>query len=135
MPSISHIKPTYAFFFAGATPLGLGLALEYASKLTITSRIAGVYVALNVPDGPTVYIYNFDMSEPSANDLENQYDSTEELIVDHDFKWLYALLRPGSGTLYEWGGGTLPEPYWHRDGTAETRGIRVSTCLGARMSV
>ena len=77
MPSISHIKPTYAFFFAGATPLGLGLALEYASKLTITSRIAGVYVALNVPDGPTVYIYNFDMSEPSANDLENQYDSTE----------------------------------------------------------
>ena len=79
--------------------------------------------------------YNFDMSEPGADDLENQYDSTEELIVDHDFKWLYALLRPGSGTLYEWGGGTLPAPYWHRDGTAETRGIRVSTCLGARMSV
>lgn len=133
-PAVSMLTSGLNFTLAGAEKLTLGLAFEYESSIQLTTRVNGIDVPVTIPDAATVFVYNFDSPDPDAHQLEHQQPPTEPFMVDHDFKWIYTLLRPKSGPLFAWDLGALPAPFWSRSAGIEARGIRVSTCFPGRIS-
>ena len=113
------------------TQLALGVSLTFDAPCVIAVSDAP---ALRIPDGATVWICNYDKEMPALSDLDGQSAPTEPSIVDHDFKWLYALVEPLTSKLPVWAGGYLPAPEWSEPDGISARTISVSTCFPGRIS-
>lgn len=103
---VAHAPARFPFNLAGTTLTHLSPRLQFdASKVDV--RIGSQ--CISVDEGDTVVIYNFEAPAPSIEDLEKEeVKSCMGHITGGDFRWLYSLLRPHSGT--SWPPVTLPVP-------------------------
>ena len=136
-PVVSHAVAGHQFKLDKQAPLSLALQMEFTAGLAITVRGPIETVALHVADNTHVFIYNYDKPEPTVSELTTESWPNVPFVIDHDFKWLYSLLRPKSlKPLDEWACGYLPAPIWQRSSSPEGVGVRcvsVSTCFPARI--
>ncbi|MBC7842400.1 MAG: hypothetical protein H7099_08800 [Gemmatimonadaceae bacterium] len=107
------------------------LDLSFDTDLTISGATP---TPIAVRDGSEVFVYNFDVRTPTRDELFEVHDPHADLSIDHDFKWLYSLVTPTSGTLLDWSDGYLPAPFLRRDGPVDSASpaslflVSVSTC-------
>lgn len=87
--------------------------------------------AFELQNGDELFIYNADKLSPDRDYLITSREITDELIVDHDFKWLYSLTKPKNGSFEDWASDGLPCPKWRRSGGPRT--VSVSTCFPGRI--
>jgi hypothetical protein len=96
-----------------AANLAYSLAWDVPNGAKLTVQTPFTTDVIELLDGDTVYIYNFDSPNPGADGLSKQESCSAhegEDIVDHDFKWLYQLVKPKGKTLKEWLGAQRPLP-------------------------
>jgi hypothetical protein len=105
------------------------LEFEYPSPLEIVvTRGASLETRFTIESGLTVYILNVDVPEPTVKDVTDETPTNLPVLIDHDFKWIYSLLKPVSGDdLMRWANGSLPAPVLNRGISPAT--ITVSTCF------
>ncbi len=87
--------------------------------------------SFSVPNGD-VYLYNFDVEHPTVTELTYGSTTDQEILVDDDFKWVYALVSPRAKKSRKKATGRfLPSPVSvARDGDTLFT-IFVSTCFPA----
>ena len=87
-----------------------------------------------IGDG-VAYVYNFDERLPNEGDLNEGDDTDEDIVVDHDFKWVYSLVKPRNGKSRKAAtGGFLPAPVSTTSATTRksmVTTIYISTCFPA----
>jgi hypothetical protein len=136
MPTVHQVPSDYDFAFGTIVPLTLGFTLTFASSITVDVTQSGVVTPpLKLSDGDRLYVYNYDDPNPTEDQLTRQHATADPFVIDHDFKWLYALVQPQNGdTLAKWAMGYLPAPFWPSPTRAPSgiRTISVSTCFPAR---
>jgi hypothetical protein len=135
-----HVKAKqpryYKFKVKNQGNLHNSLTLTYPNDAKIKTS-SNEFPEIPVPADATVYIYNFDDPEPTVKELEGEKPTTKPFIIDHDFKWIYSILKPTREIeLDEWAEGYLPAPQWLRSSAnddefkiLERRAITVSTCF------
>lgn len=106
--------------------------IDPAGALTITIARPGSDTpeTVDLTNATHVFIYNFDVKDPRPDQLLGHSMPNLPLIIDHDFKWLYALVSPKTGDLTTWSDGYLPAPRLKQQAIVP-RLISVSTCWPA----
>lgn len=128
VPATSATRGSRHFTFDGGI-VHDHVEIRYEAPVTID--IAGQR-PLRLTDGD-VYVYDFDLPNPNERQLsEGRPHNNPREIVDHDFKWLYALVYPRTGgNRREATDGHLAAPVSDNAGDFEVLTIFVSTCFPA----
>jgi hypothetical protein len=107
------------------------VTVEFNAPVTV--EVFGVE-KFTLSDEKDAYIYNFDDETPDVGQLNSRRDSDIKEIIDHDFKWVYSLIRPRDGrSRREFTGGRLEAPFSVID-KPTMKSIFVSTCFPAVMN-
>jgi hypothetical protein len=110
------------------TPRTLPLIVSWVTNapsatLTFQSRSGGQPLApIQLQNGDTVFVFNFDLAPKSANDYQQQAPKCNgtKPKPDEDFKFLYALFNTPTGGWGNWlNKSELPAPYYLCDAKAE----------------
>jgi hypothetical protein len=103
---------------ANAVPLVLKLSFDDPVSVIVDGDLKFI---LN--DDEVAIIHHFDHENPTRRRLEHERTITATQCIDHDFKWIYALLKwRTSGDIGDWvdNDGEFPAPTWSSAGRSQS---------------
>jgi hypothetical protein len=119
----------YTSEFLGKSDPALSLALTITSPLSLVITRPDGTTTTPIADDTRLYVFNYDQPFPDVEALHRVTPPSGGQLVDDDFKWIYALVKPKTGDLKKWSKGTLPAPTLRKIGSpVSARFITVATC-------
>jgi hypothetical protein len=129
-PTASVVLPVQRFYLNSAQAIPLVLKLSFDDPLAIT--VDG-HQTFTLKDDEVAIIHHFDKPHPTTREqLEEEREIEDDECVDHDFKWIYALLKwKHTGDIGEWVDEVqdFPAPSWNRADPSDPLLNRLRTWL------
>lgn len=114
-PTASVVLPEQRFYLNSEVPIPLVLKLSFDDPITI---MVDGRPKCTLKDKEVAIIHHFDNPHPTTKQqLEDEHKIYDDECIDHDFKWLYALLKwknPGDIGDWVYQVKDFPAPVWRR---------------------